>query len=234
MSTVIKKGQTGRLVHRLASLDLADHLAEADKVLAGAQRRAGQLIERAKIESERLGRQAQEESYREGERKGRAEGRREGREKAFVEASERFERQQAELVSALGEAVRGLESGKQDLLIQANRDLLTFAVELANKVTHGVGRLESGMARANVEQVLRLVGRSSDVTVRINPQDADTLRQFAAELAEQVDRAGHVCIVEDAAVTPGGAVVEAGAMKIDAQVETQMEQLVAVLLGEDG
>ena len=112
------------------------------------------------------------------------------------------------------------------------KDLLVFAVELAKKVTHGVGNLDSRMAQANVEKALRLVGQRSDIRVRINPQDGDTLRQFAAQLAEQADGAAHVGIVEDASITPGGAVVEAGAMEVDAQLETQLGQLAAVLLGQ--
>ncbi|MFQ5489588.1 MAG: FliH/SctL family protein [Phycisphaerae bacterium] len=231
MSTVIKKGQAGRLVHKMISLDLADHLAEADRVVAGARRQARQIIEAAKTEGQRLFQQAREEGYRDGAAKGREQGREQGQTEALAEARERFEAQQGQLAAALEMVLREIEQRKRDLMIQANRDVLVFAVELAKKVTQGVGRLDSGVARANVEQALRLVGQRSNVSVRINPQDADTLRQFASELTELADGAAHLSIVEDATLAPGDAVIEAGVMEIDARLETQIGQLATVLLG---
>ncbi len=44
MSTVIKAGRGGPILQRLSTVDLADHLAEAEAVIAEAKRRAAQIV----------------------------------------------------------------------------------------------------------------------------------------------------------------------------------------------
>ena len=130
--------------------------------------------------------------------------------------------------------VQALERDRQDLLIAANRDLLEFGVALARKVTGCVARLDRQAAVANVEQALRLVGGQADVSVRIHPLDAETLRCFAGELSRGLEAARHINLVEDDSVSPGGAVVTAGPPsggEVDARIETQLEQITALLLG---
>jgi flagellar assembly protein FliH len=231
MATVIKKGDNGELVRRLASFDLADHLAEARHVVASARREGQRILAEATAEADRIREAAEGEGYRAGYGAGQIKGLEEGRAEALREATERFNESHAELADSMAAVIESFETSKQDLLIEANRDLLEFAVALAAKITRQVGEMDRQAALANTEEALRLVGGRTDLTVRVHPRDGETLRQFASAVAEQAVGKRHVTVVEDESIAPGGAVVTAGGMEIDASLETQLEQITRLLVG---
>lgn len=231
MSTVIKQGQQAKLLQRLVSFDLADHLAEAHQVVAAAKQEAAGILEQARLEGRRLKEEARRRGHRQGHEEGLAEGRAEGEDRAFAEATDRFNQQHADLAASMSAVIEAFERQKRDLLIAANRDLLEFAVVVARKITHRIGRIDRQAAVAVVEQALRLVGGKTDVTVRANPADVEALRRFAAQRVEEFGQRAQVTLVEDDAIAPGGAVVTCGQMEIDATLEAQLEQIGTLLLG---
>ena len=237
MSTVIKRGQEGELLHRPVTFDMTDHLAEARLIVTSAQSEARWLLGQAKQECRRLREKTLREARQEGFKTGYAEGAVAGRDEALAEAKEQFDQQHAYLADSMAAVIEALDRDKQDLLIEAGRDLLEFAVALAAKVTHSVARTNPQAAVANVEQALRLVGNKTDLTVRVHPSDAETLRNFAAEAAERVTNSQHLTVQEDESIAPGGAVVNTDwptAGQIDARIETQLEQITTLLLGREG
>ena len=233
MSTVIKKGEKGELLRRLVSFDLADHLAEARQVVGAAEREAQRTVAQAKVEAVRIRNEARQQGHCEGYETGHAQGLEEGRNQGLTEATGRFNAEHADLAASMAAVIESIEGQKRDLLIEANRDLLEFAVTLASKVTHRVGELNREAALANAEEALRLVGCNTDLTVRINPRDADTLRRFSREVADELGGKQHLTITEDELIAPGGAVVNAGGMEVDAKIETQLEQITTLLVGGD-
>ena len=233
MSTVIKQGQQAKLLQRLVSFDLADHLAEAHQVVAAAKQEAAGILEQARLEGRRLKEEARRRGHRQGHEQGFAEGKTEGEDRAFAEATDRFNHQHADLAASMSAVIEAFERQKRDLLIAANRDLLEFAVAVARKITHRIGRIDRQAAVAVVEQALRLVGGKTDVTVRANPADVEALRRFAARRVEEFGQRAQVTLVEDDAIAPGGAVVTCGQMEIDATLEAQLEQISTLLLGSE-
>lgn len=231
MSTVIKQGQQAKLLQRLVSFDLADHLAEAHQVVAAAKQEATGILEQARLDGRRLKEEARQRGHRQGHEEGFAEGRVEGEDRAFAEATDRFNNQHADLAASMSAVIEAFERQKRDLLIAANRDLLEFAVAVAGKITHRIGGIDRQAAVAVVEQALRLVGAKTDATVRANPADVEALRRFAARRVEEFGQRAQVTLVKDDTVAPGGAVVTCGQMEIDATLEAQLEQISTLLLG---
>jgi flagellar assembly protein FliH len=232
MSTVIKAGETYKLVKQPTTIDLADHLAEADKVVQAAREEAREFVNRARREAAAALKAARDDGYARGHAEGRRAGEEAGEAHALAEARQRFTDQHASLVEALGAALEELDARKRDLLIEARHHLLDFAIAVARRVVHRVGELHPEAAAANLEAALRLVSDRTDVAVRLNPADAAAIQQFGGELFERTRRIEHIAIVEDDSVAPGGCVVRAGDTQIDATIETQMDEMVRVLLGE--
>ena len=104
MSTVIKVGTTGPILRRLSTVDLADHLAEAEAVMAEAQRRASQIAATANRDAERLRTTARQMGHREGFDKGYKEGTDRGREAAWDAATCKFDAQHGDIVVAMEKA----------------------------------------------------------------------------------------------------------------------------------
>ncbi len=231
MSTVIKKGEQGTLLRQLVNFDLADHLGEAHQVVAAARREAQRIVAQATNESTRLRAEARTGGHREGYELGHALGLEQGRTQGLAEAMERFNADHAALARSMAAVIEDVERRKEGLLIQASRDVLEFAVAVAQAVTRRMAQLDGQAARANVEAALRLVGDRTHLSVRIHPRDAETLRHFGAELSGQPGDGQDLSIVEDESIGRGGAVVTCGDMEVDARIETQLAQITDLLLG---
>jgi flagellar assembly protein FliH len=229
---VIKAGQAARVLPNLSRVDLADHLAEARSVVEQARREAAQIVAEARVQAEALREVAHRAGHESGVPQGLEEGRQRGHDEAFRAAKAEFTAKHASLVAALTTALAEVETIKQTLQLEAERDVLAYAVDLATKLTFDIGRRHREAAVENLRRALRTVGSPTDVTIRINPADAATIETFCGgELALPVD-AAHVRVLTDEAIAPGGCRVERGPCEVDASLETQTAQLVALVLGE--
>lgn len=231
MSTVIKAGEAGSIVKHLSTVDLADHLAEARSVVDAARHKAAKIIAEAESQAKLAIIEAREAGHKEGREKGHSEGVEAGRIEAHDEAIRRFDREQGHLVSALRGAVAEINSIKEDLRIAAERDLLDFAVLLAEKLTFAIGRLHRESAVENLRRALRLVESRRDVIIRVHPDDAESAGKFADDVLRQVDKSRVVGVVSDDSLSPGGCKVESGPTLVDATLETQLDEIVALLTG---
>ncbi|MCP4592554.1 MAG: hypothetical protein GY842_17615 [bacterium] len=232
MSTVIKAGQDFKLVKRLTTIDLADHLTEADRIIAEARDRARAILLQARRDAAAALVEAKRRGHAEGQAEGHREGFTAGQKQGLEEATDRFSREQATLGETFSAAATGLDGLKRDLLIEARHDSLEFAVSLARRVTKRIGELNRDAATANLEEALSLVSSKTDVTVRVNPIDAETLRRFAAGLADRASEWEHVRVIEDETVAPGGCRILSGTTEVDADLESQLSEIVRLLLGE--
>ena len=234
MSTVIKSGQEFKLVRQLTTIDLADHLAEAHEVVSAARHRARAITTQAQRDAAVALQEAKKEGYATGHEKGYRDGVEAGKAQGLEESAERFSREQATLCAAFDAVLTEFSERQGGLLIEARHDVLQFAVALARRVAQRVGEVDRTAATANLEQALRLVVRKTDLTVRVNPIDAETMRRFAGDLVTRVGWCEHVTVVENPSIAPGGCTVVAGATEVDAGIDTQMDEIVRLLVGECG
>jgi len=230
MSTVIKAGQSGPVLKRLSTVDLADHLAEAHAVVGAARRRAERIVTDARTHADGVLAEANRGGYETGYAAGRKQGIEDGYKAAFDEAIARFDRQHADVVADMGRAISEIDRMKEDLRIAAERDVLEFAVALAAKLTVAVGRMNREAATENLRRALRLVGTKTDLAIRVHPTDAESMETFAASMLRDAQRSPAVSVESDEAVTPGGCVVRAGRTVIDATLDTQISEMIALLL----
>jgi len=68
-----------------------------------------------------------------------------------------------------------------------------------------------------------------DVSVRVHPRSAGILRKNADKLVSALGRAREVQIREDRKVKPGGVLIQTESGVIDAQLDTQLEELALAL-----
>jgi len=233
MSTVIKVGEVGRLAKRLSTVDLADHLAEARAVIEEARRRAAQIVGRAQQESDRTLTEAHRVAAEQGHREGFEAGTRDGRQAAREEALQRFQEEQVHIVADLRRIVDEFDALKTDIHIAATRDLLDFAVRLATKLTFAVGRLHHESAVENLKRALALVESKTDLTVRAHPSDIASLELFAKSTMARVQASPATQFLADETIAPGGCKLLSERSDVDATLETQVEEIVSLLLGEE-
>ncbi len=232
MGTVIKASSATKLKNRFQRLELKDHMAEARDVLAAARTRAQSIIEQAEKDAVEIRKQAHRDAYGEGLAQGRQAGERAGREDALTQAKEEFRREQEHVVAQLNALIADLECRKRDLIEDAQRDLLAFAVMIARRIAGRTAALDRKVAVTNLNKALAHVGAWTDLVLRVHPDDAATVRSHAEEILLNARQARHVNVVEEPTIEPGGCVLETAETRVDATLEGQFAAVVNLLLGE--
>ena len=115
----------------------------------------------------------------------------------------------------------------------AEHHLLRFATDVASKLTFAIGALHHESAKENLRRAIRAVGEQTDLTVRVHPADLEVIKDFAPSALEQAGASSHVNVVADEGISPGGCTVKSARSEVDATLETQVAQIVALLLGGD-
>jgi len=232
MSTVIKFGEAGRVLKRLTTVDLADHLAQARAEMDAAQRRAAHIVMQAKHEAEREGVLSRQIGSETGYREGLAAGTAAGYQAAHDEALERFAREQGQIVADMQRAIAEIDAVKEDMRIRANRDVLEFAMLIARKLTFAIGSLRREAVTANLERALSLVGLKTALSISVHPADLSSMETFAPGLAERINASVAMRVAADESIAPGGCVVRTDHAEVDATLDTQVDEIVTLLLGE--
>ncbi|MEK6675106.1 MAG: FliH/SctL family protein [Planctomycetota bacterium] len=238
MTTVIKAGQSGPILKRLASVDLADHLVEARQALGHARQEAGAILDAAKENAERLYEKEKRKGHKAGFEVGFAEGRIEGEEKGRQEAChqalQQFQEKQEHLITDIRRAIGDLDAIKRDFRTAVEKDLLDFALQVAIKLTFSVGKTFREAAQENLRRAMRLVADSRSVRILAHPEDMETLQRVSAELWQVGKESDSVKFEADSTLAPGGCIVKSDRTEVDASLETQVESLVQSLLGSGG
>jgi type III secretion protein L len=163
---------------------------------------------------------------------------------AALQAQARVQEARAEAAMLLEEAV---EQGAAEGTSQAQH----MREELAGLETRMLKEVEAEVVRASVRVAAELLAaemhqredavvdvacaalaaakQARDINLRANPRDTAILRTHKPRLVSVLARAKDLEIREDRRVKPGGVLIETESGVIDAQLETQLEELARVL-----
>jgi flagellar assembly protein FliH len=232
-STVIKlNDQNPRMITRLETVNVADHLSEAKVVLRKSREQAREILRQAQVEAGEAFEIARAKGFEAGFRKGYETGQKSGHDGAFEEAKKEFAERQSALVSMFNETVQQFDAQKRDLFIQASGDLLEFAMHVARRVTKRIGAIDREAATENLHAALRLVESATDLTVYVNPADAESIKDFAKSAGSVLERAAHFRIEVDKKLAPGGCRLATPMTEVDATVDTQLDQIEALVTAQ--
>ena len=214
-----------------APLHLDDVAAEAKRMIRYAQRQADRIVAMAREEAETARLADDQAGYSEGLARGRREGYAEGRQAGLQEAQQQFRTQADELLALLKQIVSQLEDARREILQSGRTELLELAVALARKIVGVVAVRDIEAARINLAKVLEARGAAGEITLKVNPGQLRSLREYCKELDEGMGRESPVQLEADERVGPGGVKLQTPGGEIDATIETQLDNVVSALLG---
>jgi flagellar assembly protein FliH len=175
---------------------------------------------------------AEESGYSEGFERGKSEGYAAGERSAHERVRREIASEMQELISLTGRIVDELEIARQKVVDQARGEMLTFAVRLAEKIVKRIAAGDPRSAQENLARALKLTEGRAHISVLVNPGQLSQLRKCCTELVGVLDRSEQVVLVGDKDVGPGGVKLVTRGGEIDATIETQLANVVEVLLGE--
>jgi flagellar assembly protein FliH len=182
---------------------------EAMALLQQAQEAAAHCLAEARDQAAALQAQRYTEGFRQGEEAGR---------QAMVA-------QYVSVVTGFQRATEELTRLREEVLRQAEDDIVTLAFYLARRVLHQEVSSHRDTLATTLRQALAHVVDLEQVTVRLNPADLERAAALQPDLLQTVEGLRLLTLEGDETVGPGGCVVVSAFGEIDARLEAQLAEL---------
>ena len=129
------------------------------------------------------------------------------------------------LLPALREAIAGIEAAKAACLQHWEQAALGVATAIAARVIRREVARTPEITLALVREALELAAGTSDVQLRMHPDDLAALQPHLDRVLAEVGRLGNGQIVPDENISRGGCRVDTRAGTIDQQFEAQLARI---------
>lgn len=227
---VIKNIQSDRLLKSAIVLDLGDLKNQGERLLRQARAEAENIVKDAQRESDRLIGEASDKGHEEGLQRGIEAGRLQGATEAREQVLEEYAAVLKTLQDRWIETLDNWESERNEMMLTAREEILTFAFLLAEKIVHRVIEFNPDVVQDQVDSALRLIITPTSVCVAINPRDREVLENALPGILESIRTLEHIELIEDEAMTRGGCRVLTKSGEVDATIDTQFDRIVETLL----
>ena len=182
---------------------------EAGETIRAAQARADELITAAQKQVSDI----EKDAYQRGEEQGRVEGWEDGR----AEAERIIDRLHIIVAKAIDR--------RNEILVESESQLVGLVLNIAKKVVKVLTENQRNVVVNNVLQALRKLKSKTDVVIRVNIIDLKVTTEHIKEITSRIERVGNVSVLEDAAVDPGGCIIETDFGEIDARIASQLQEI---------
>jgi len=217
-------------MHHADVFDFGDVKAQAKQLIDDATTEAQRLVKEGKSEAERLTSGAAEEGYKRGLEQGLTEGRERGQKEGFESTVAELTPRLDATLNAWNEALERWDSERTCMFLEARRDVLELAMQLARKIVHRHVAIDPDIVADQLTSALSFVGKTSSLVVTINPKDRDVLDRTMQSILDALGRSEHMTLREDEAISPGGCIVRTEGGRVDASIESQLDRLTESLL----
>lgn len=213
---------------------MADIEKAAKMILIRARQQADALLSAAQAAAQAQGEALRKEMHAKGLAEGRAQGHAEGYEEGIRQGHDQAlaEHQQrlTELHGMLMEALGQIEANRREMEASALREIIELAVAIGRRVTKRQCMIDPGVLEANLAETMRLVVHKADLRIAINPAQRAVLEDALPRLGLQWPALEHAKLVEDETVAMGGCRVMTAHGEIDADIDGQLDRVIAELL----
>lgn len=163
-----------------------------------------------------------ERIYEEARASGYAAGLSEGQAAALQQAGEIQEARARQFVALIANLEQALDNLEQSVAEQ----LLGLAIEIAAQVTRNAISVKHDLLLPVIrEAIATLPLHHSHIILRMHPSDAIHVREL---LGEEFSQTG-TQILEDASISPGGCLLQAGSSEVDATMETRWRRVLETI-----
>ncbi len=230
---VVKGTQSAAILKDAIVLDLSDLRRQAAKLQAAAEAKAARIVASAEAQASAVETRAHDQAYEKGFELGKVEGYEAGRKQGAEEARAEARPQLESIEKAWQEALGKFQGHHDKTVREAKHAVLDLGLKMAERVVHRVIEVDATVIVDQVASALGYVLKPYDVSVRINSVDKPMVEEAMPQLMRELKQFEHVALVEDDTVSPGGCVLSYGQGKVDAQIETQLERVIQLMLPDE-
>ncbi|QOV89907.1 FliH/SctL family protein [Humisphaera borealis] len=209
---------------------MQDVEAAAKRVLLNANAKAEQLIAAAIEEAERVKEEARQEGSREGFEHGHTEGVRHGTEAGRQQALQKHSAELTSLVGTLREALVQIDAHRLSIESDGTTEVVKLAIAIARRVIKRQAAVDPAVLEANLGEAMKLAVGAADLRIAVNPAQRAALNDALPRLKLKWPGLKHVELIDDATIAPGGCQVFTRSGSINADLESQLDRIVAELI----
>jgi flagellar assembly protein FliH len=178
-------------------------------LLQRAQAEAEQHLAAARAQAAAIHTQAYEEGFQGGTERGKQE------------AAEQY----APLLASFLQAIQAIACLREQVLRQAEEDIITLAFRLAQKIIRHEVRSPRDILAPTLRQALAYMAEQEQVCVRVHPEDLELARSLQEDFQTTIAGQPRLTLEGDATIGRGGCVVSSVCGEIDARLEAQFAEL---------
>lgn len=221
-------------IRALAQRILKRATEKGQATIAAAQK---QVADMEKAAYDKAYADASEKAHAEGLAKGEQEGMAQAEQKitAAIEAERESVRQNAAPVTTVLEELLGaLDASRQQLMAQAEGDLLLLALDLAKRLVGHELSVDPKAIEPLALECIGLVTERTAITARVNSADFEVLQDFIPELKKEFPDLGTLQIIPDESIERGGLMAATRESEVDMRLATRLAAFEEAILGFSG
>lgn len=199
---------------------MQDALIKVEEIFTQAQNEAALLLEQAKEDSINIQAKAQENGQQIGFKSGYQAG---------------YNQSIEESVNIIANAeiiVNGAYQAQKEILLNTEKDMLELIISICKKIIVKELKTQPDIILRMTEAAIKELKEREMVRLTVNPQCVNILTKASPLLIKRINALQSIKIIEDKSVPTSGVIVESVSGKIDAQLETQLEEIYNKLLDE--
>jgi len=231
MAKLIKADSTTSPAVSEVALNLADFADQARQIVLDARKDAARIVAQARTHAETLTKMAQQKGYEEGFDEGKKNALALAAKDQPACPAQPATDELAKALMLVEDLAKQLQQAKNEIMQNCSNELLELALEIARRIVVHVAPRDIDVAKANLAKVLELSAASKDMTVRVNPEQLSRLQLHTGELVGNLGIRGHLRLVADENIPPGGVKLQTRCGELDATVIRQLENVMEALLG---
>ena len=223
--TIIRTENVQRIVHEDGSIEvtranmeelLAKTRKEADLIIKEAESKAKSIIDSATRQIPGIKENAQKEGFQIGLEDGKV---------SVLKESEN-------ILNIISQIINSLHEEIEKRYKENEKEIVKLAVAIATKIINKEISISEDIVYEVTREAIELSTEKSEMTIRINPEDYDYLKNCHDKLMDEFKSVNKISFTADRRINRGGCVIETSSGNVDARIEQQIELAENELLDE--
>jgi flagellar assembly protein FliH len=171
--------------------------------------KANRIIEEAKKKASLIESEAYKDGFAQGEKDG------------FEMGTKKVEK----ILDRIHGTLKDMVDYNQEFIKRHEKEILHLVCAIAEKVVRGVVKVDNKVIRETILEAFSLVADRAEVTVRVNPEEVEYVKETRPEFFDRISELKSIAIESDPSVTLGGCFMETAFGNVDASLETQLDKI---------
>ncbi|MDY0212633.1 MAG: FliH/SctL family protein [Desulfuromonadaceae bacterium] len=135
----------------------------------------------------------------------------------------------AQTTTALAQAAQKLSTQSESIMQRSAEDMLHLVMAIARRIIQvEINEHKETIVRI-VQQTINAAVQAEEFHIRVNPEDMQVLNEHKPLFVASLSGLSNIEFVSDSTITRGGCVLESPSGRVDATLETQLDEIFAHL-----